>query len=182
MKNFLIISHQGVFFCYSPGNSHEKEEEGEEAAQAADDVAVDGVDGFLGVEIEGSGKVAPLPPCGALDNVAPLVDEGTDACIGTAGNAAAVLNGPQTGIIEMLLMARSVTPPTVIGNYGHNICTVIGPLAEEVTKYRLVTDSRSNCSSTSGLKESTFRLRAKIAYASRHIFHKLVHKLERTVL
>ena len=97
--------------CYS----HKEEEEGEESAKAAYNVSVDGEDGFLFIQVKGAGKVPPLPPTGLLQNVTPLVDEGTDAGVGTAGNAAPVFNGPQAGIIQMLFVARSISPPAVIG-------------------------------------------------------------------
>ena len=113
-------------FCYFSGNSHEQEEEGEEAAKAADNVAVDGEDGFFFIEIEGTGEVSPLPPGGALYNVTSLVYEGTDTGVGTAGNAAAGLNCPQTGIIEVLFVAGSIVPPVWKGRW-RCCCTAGSP-------------------------------------------------------
>ena len=46
-----MLSGKYMFFCYFSGNSHQQEEEGEEAAKAADNVAVDGEDGFFFIKI-----------------------------------------------------------------------------------------------------------------------------------
>ena len=117
------------------GYSHQKEEEGEESAQAADYVSVLGVDGFLCGEIKCAGKVSSLPPAGLFNNIAALVDEGADAGVGTAGNAATVLYGSQAGIVQVLFVAWGVAPPAVVGDDGHYVGTIEGPLTVEVREY-----------------------------------------------
>ena len=132
-----------MFFGNFAGYSHQQEEEGEEAAQMADYVSVDGVDGFLVVEVEGAIEIASLPPAGLFFNIASLVDEGADTGVGAAGYAAAVFNCPETCIVQVLFVARGIAPPAVVGNDGHYVGTVEGPLTVKMREYRFVADGRS---------------------------------------
>lgn len=171
-----------MFFSNFSGNSHEQEEEGEEAAKATYNVAVGGEDGFFFVEIEGTGEVSPLPPCGALHNVTPLVYKSADAGVGTAGNAAAVLNCPQTGIIEVLFVTGSIAPPAVVGNDGHHIGAIVGPLTVKIAKYRFITYCGSYPGTAPGFKQGTLFLGTEITYSAGNTPYQFVHKFERTAL
>ena len=54
--------------------------------------------GHLVVAVEGAADDGRLPPGGAPDYLAALVDDGGNAGVGTAGYASSGLDGPEGGV------------------------------------------------------------------------------------
>ena len=81
-----------------------------------------GIESEFVIDIQLTPECIRFPVVGMMEDLAFLIYQGRNACIGRTGNTTAGFNGPDPGLTLMLPVPRSITPPSVIGKDKNEAC------------------------------------------------------------
>lgn len=145
-----------IFFPHPP--SHPQQQHAQHQGGLAQQVAVAGiksgaVGGWYGL-FDGGGR----PPILRLVHRAGRVNETANAGIGAAHHPAAVFDGPQAGIGQVLAVAGGIAPPSVVGDDGHEVGALRPVAAHVFAVDAFVADGRRQPVAAAGVHGVALRL------------------------
>jgi hypothetical protein len=100
------------------------------------------------------------PPFGLLHNIAPLVNKCRNPRVSRLGYPPACFDGAQFGIIQVLIFARCVFPPAIVGNNGYKLRPLFYRACNISPKNRFITNNRIDTDTALRIKNIGIRLAA----------------------
>ena len=94
----------------------DEKHKGEIDRDAAEVIAMLGIEGHFCVSFQGLADGIRYPIMGLLQYFATLIDEARTSCVGRAGHTASVFDGTKLRKLEVLTISRREPPPAVIGD------------------------------------------------------------------
>src|SRR5690606_12027761 len=112
------------------------------------------------IEVDILLKGVGRPPLGPLHDVSPLVDESGYSGVRRPGYPSSRFDCAQLGVGQVLVFARSIAPPAVVGYNSNKLGTLLYVSGNIATPYGFITDNRRHANPTLGIKDRWFCLSA----------------------